>query len=221
VSTQIIRCPVCLLSQPIKAGTSPDKVLYCGNCQRNFSIKNGLPLNEGATISYATEPSPSGSSSKASVTAIEPATSRNVVITWIFGIVIGLIVFNTSRSYIAPLKGPEFLTFYFFLFFGVWLALGAFRKFWEDSAHVTIIALLNFEGVGLIRYLDASAAGMHKFSFLFMMMGVGAVFLFLRFDSFDSDSWSGSSSCSSFSSCSSCSSCSGCGGGGGCGGCGD
>jgi hypothetical protein len=212
VSTQIIRCPICLLSQPVKKNVSPDKVLHCGNCQRDFTVKNGLPLKEGGMLSYAT--APATTTTNASVTNVEPATTRNVVITWIFGAIIGLMVIKTSRSFIAPYGGPEFLTFYFFLFMAVWLSLVAIRKIWEDSAHVTLIALFIFEGVGLIRYIDASAAGMHKFGYMFMMMAVGAVLLFSRYDHTNGNNWYDSS-------CSSCSSCSGCGGGGGCGGCGD
>jgi len=213
VSTQIIRCPICLLSQPVKTGISSDKILHCGNCKRDFAVKDGLPLKEGGAIAYATEPSSSATAIKSGISTIEPVTTRNVAITWIFGVIIGLIVVRTSRSYIAPLNGPDFLFFYFFLFIGIWLSTAFMRKIWEDSVHVTLIALFIFEYVGLIRYLDASAAGMHKFNFMFIMMAVGAVLLFTRYDHSSGNDWSDSSSCGS--------SCSGCGGGGGCGGCGD
>lgn len=210
MSTQIIRCPICLLSQPIKTDVSPDKALHCGNCQRNFAVKNGLPLNEGGAISYATESTPTATAAKHSSTIIESATPRNVVITWIVGALFGLIVIDTSRSYMAPLRGPEFLAFYFMLFTGLWLLLAAMRKYWEDSSHVTFISLFIFEGVGLLRYLDASAAGMHKFVILFIMMGIGGILFFVRGEFSDYGSDDSHSSCGSTS-----------GGGGGCGGCGD
>lgn len=213
MSTQIIRCPICLLSQPVKTGVSANKILHCGNCKRDFAVKNGLPLKEGETIAYATEPSSSTTALKSGISTIEPVTTRNVAITWIFGAIIWLIVGRASRSYIAPLNGPDFLFFYFFLFIGIWLSTAVMRKIWEDSMHVTLIALLLFEGIGLIRFFDASAAGMHKFNFMFIMMAIGAVLLFSRYDHSGSSNWSDSSGCSS--------SCSGCGGGGGCGGCGD
>lgn len=212
MSTQIIRCPVCLLSQPVKKNISPDKILHCGNCKRDFAVKNGLPLKEGGAVAYATNPLSSTTAIKTGISTVEPVTTRNVAITWIFGAIAGLIVMRISRSHVAPLNGPDFLFFYFFLYIGIWLSTAVTRKIWEDSLHVTVIALLIFAGVGLIRYLDASATGMHKFSFMFMMMAIGAVLLFARFDHSSRNNRHDNSSCSS--------GCSGCGGGGGCGGCG-
>jgi hypothetical protein len=113
----------------------------------------------------------------------------------------------------ATLKGPEFLEFYLILFVAILALLIMLRKLWGDTLHLTVIALLVFEGIGIVRFMDASAAGMHKFQIMFIMMGVGGVLFFLRAHHMNDASWS--------SDCSSCSNCSGCGGGGGCGGCGD
>jgi hypothetical protein len=214
VSAQIIRCPICLLSQPVRNGVSPDKILHCGNCQRDFAVKDGLPLKDDIIPGQINAPVSTATTTTAGIAGMEPATTRNTVITWILGAIIALVVIKTSRSYVAPLDGPAFLVFYLLLFVGIWVALTIMRKLWEDSVHVTMVALLAFEAVGLNRYLDASAAGMHKFGFMFIMMTIGAVLLFARYDHPGGNNGYGSS-------CSSCSSCSGCGGGGGCGGCGD
>jgi len=214
VSTLLIRCPVCLSSQPVNKGVSPDKLLYCGNCQRKFAVKNGLPLTETGTVSYSKSASPTLSSSRVNITQLQATTSRNVTVTWIFGLMLMFMVVSSSRTFIMPMQGLEFIVFYLFLFFGVWFALVAMRIFWEDSIQVTLIALITFEAVGVVRYMDASAVGMHKFGFMIAMMVVGAILLFTRYDNYSGEDWSSGSGCSS--------SCSGCGSGcgGGCGGCG-
>jgi len=212
VNTQIIRCPVCLASQPVKKDISPNQQLHCGNCKRSFAVKSGLPLNEDSVISYTSdEPSTS-----VSVIETQPAVTRNVIAAWVTGFIIWTFTISKARPYMATLKGPDFLEFYFIVFIAILVILIVLRKLWEDSKHLSVIALLVFESIGLVRFIDASAAGMHKFQFMFIMMGVGGVLFFLRAHHMNNVSWS--SDCSS---CSNCSSCSGCGGGGGCGGCGD
>lgn len=211
MNTQIIRCPVCLASQPVKKDISPNLQLHCGNCKHSFTVRNGLPLQEGEAINYASE----ASSIPVSVIDIQPGVRRNVLFTWVMGIMIWILVVSQVRPYMALLKGPGFLGFYLIVFIVIMVILIAMRSLWEDSAHVSIIALLIFESIGLVRFIDASAAGMHKFGFMFIMMGVGGVLCFLRAHHMDNVSWSGNDS-----SCSGSSSCGGCGGGGGCGGCG-
>ena len=209
MNTQLIRCPVCLVSQTVKQDISPNQQLHCGNCQRSFAAKNGLPLKEDSAISYANNTP----LTPASVVTTQPAASRNVIVTWLLGFVLWIFTISKARPYMASLKGPDFLEFYIIVFFTILVILILARRLWEDTMHVTLIALLIFEGIGIVRYIDASAAGMHKFQIMFFMMGVGGVLFFVRAHHTNNMSWS--------SDCSSCSSCSGCGGGGGCGGCGD
>lgn len=132
--------------------------------------------------------------------------------------------FGSYATFASELKGPEFIVYYIVLLLGLLL----FRFFLTDElARLAPVAL--FEGVGLWRWVDASAKGMHRFGFLFALMLIGGLLLLVQASSFGGGSSGGrrgsSSSCSSglFSSCGS--SCSGggggCGGGGGgCGGCG-
>ena len=115
----------------------------------------------------------------------------------------------------ATLKGPGFLLFYIIVFVSIFITLLLLRSLWEDSLHVTLLALASFESIGLVRYFDGTAVGMHRFSLMFAMMAFGAILMFTRSDKFTGNSSSGG--CSGFSGCGS--SCSGC-GGGGCGGCG-
>ena len=209
MNTQIIRCPVCLASQPVKKDISPNQQLHCGNCKRSFAVKNGLPLNEDSVVSYAN----SVPSVPADIINTHQAATGTVIATWIIGFIIWIFTISKARPYMATLNGPDFLDFYFIVFIAIIVILIVLRKFWLDTMHFSIIAFLIFEGIGLIRYIDASAAGMHKFLIMFIMMGVGGVLFFLRAHHMDEVDWS--------SDCSSCSNCSGCGGGGGCGGCGD
>jgi len=212
--TELIRCPVCLLSQKVSSAIAGNERLYCGNCHRSFLFRDALPLDSGVTIPGA------DNKSDAIPKVVEVVVPEgNPWLIWSVMIIVALVVMIIARPYMQSLKGPEFLGFYFKYFLGCLVALWLMRKYWDDSAHVTFTGLFLFESVGLLRLVDGYAAGMHKFTFLYLMMGIGAVLYFIRAEHFSSDRNSSGSSCSGFSSCSSCGS--GCGGGcGGCGGCG-
>jgi hypothetical protein len=139
--------------------------------------------------------------------------------------------FASYAMFASQLKGPQFLAYYV----GLLLVLLFARALLEDDL-ARLAPLVLFELVGLWRFVDGLTSGMHRFTYLFLLMLLGGFFLAVNATSFPtarsgrySRSSHSRSSCSSgsfFSSCSAGSSgCSsgggGCGGGGGgCGGCG-
>lgn len=96
-------------------------------------------------------------------------------------------------SFFHTAKGPEFL-FGYAIWFGV-LFLGslAIRKDGARHPAASIAACFLYEIVGVIRIVDGSAHGMHKWNFLIIMMVFGAVFFFVRFDKTGGSSDSSSS----------------------------
>lgn len=119
-------------------------------------------------------------------------------------------------SFLETMQGPDFLVLYLVWFGLTWIGMLVVRHKITDTPWTSLGGMLAFEGLGVARFLVGSAHGMHKWDFLFMMMGVGALFFVLRAEHFKSGSdggW-GVGSCGG----------GGCGGGGcgggGCGGCG-
>ena len=119
-------------------------------------------------------------------------------------------------NFLETMRGEKFLLFYFFWFILTWFGMLTVRYKVSDTIWTSLGGLLAFESVGAARYLIGSAQGMHKWEFLIMMMGFGALFFLARSEnsaSGSNGSWGGSS-CGG----------GGCGGGGcgggGCGGCG-
>lgn len=211
--TVLIRCPVCLRSQALASDFSANKRVYCGNCGRDFVFKNALPV---AGYSKPADTSATAAAESGAAIEVQELRSRNPVLTWALGLIFLLVVLKIARPFMATLKGPEFLIFYGFTLAVAVTGVVKLREVWEDSWHVAILGLIFIESMGVLRYIDGSAAGMHKFTIMFFMMGIGGLLMFLRAEHFSGSSSSGG--CSDFSSCGS--SCSGCGGGGGCGGCG-
>lgn len=145
-------------------------------------------------------------------------------------------------DFLHTMKGPDFLELFFVWFLVTFLTLVALRRVGYDDIRVTVTCLTCFEVLGVARIVVGSFHGMEKWGFLIAMMGIGALFFFIRAKHFegmggggggDTETggggtggtwWSSDSSASSGGSSSSDSSSSGgggCGGGGsGCGGCG-
>lgn len=119
-------------------------------------------------------------------------------------------------SFLKTMQGPDFLVLYLVWFGLTWISMLVLRHKVSDTLLTSLSGLLAFEGLGVARFLVGSANGMHKWDFLFLMMGVGALFFVLRAENFESGS-DGGSGVDSFGG-------GGCGGGGcgggGCGGCG-
>lgn len=224
-ATAIIRCPVCLTSQVFPVETPDDKAIHCGNCNQSFSFSDSLSADamDGLSVDPdAAAKTPNVIDVPVTTTTeftVEPDEQKgHPLLVWFIGLVVCAPAVWFVRDMVREMKGPDFLQLYLFIFIGLWLLVVFVRKGLKGNPHVTFVGLFVYEAIGYFRYVDASAAGMHKFLYLFMMMGFGAVVLFLKAEYFENTGGGGSSSdCSSFSSCSSCS---GCGGGGGCGGCG-
>lgn len=127
-------------------------------------------------------------------------------------------------SFFYKATGPEFLAGYAVWFVVLFAGSRVIQKSKTDNPLPTIVGLLLFEAVGLIRIVVGSSHGMHKWDFLILMMVVGGALFFARFENTGGSSGSSSgwqSSCSSSSSGGGGCGGGGCGGGGGgCGGCG-
>ncbi|HEV2693754.1 MAG TPA: hypothetical protein VG347_12755 [Verrucomicrobiae bacterium] len=120
-------------------------------------------------------------------------------------------------SFLHTMRGPDFL-----LLFGVWFAVTFGWVLWRrcndaDTPATTLIGLVCFEGLGVVRIIDGSAHGLHNWFYLLLMMFFGGIAFFMRAEHFQNRNGN-TSSCSSGSSCSGGGGCGG--GGGGCGGCG-
>jgi hypothetical protein len=129
---------------------------------------------------------------------------------------------SNFRHPLETLRGPEFLVVYAVWFFVCWSGLLFLRSCGLDRPLTTILALALFEALGLARFLIGSAMGLHRWTFLFLMMGIGALFFLTRARRADGGTRDTSSATSSFVDSSVGGG--GCGGGGcgggGCGGCG-
>jgi hypothetical protein len=125
---------------------------------------------------------------------------------------------STYLNFLHEMKGPDFLVLYaiwFALILGIVLAL---RRRGCNNNVTDMIGALVFLSLGAARLAVGSAHGLHKWTFLGIMMAVGTICFFVRVtQTGQGDSSSGSwwSSCSSGGGCGG----GGC-GGGGCGGCG-
>ncbi len=203
-SKRIVRCPVCLAAHPV-SGTSTG-MIYCGNCNQKFTISTALPSSND--FSRPQE-------DLVEINAVHIPDHINPVILWITSLAVFIVALVIARPLMAIPKGPGFLVYYSVFFLFLWAAVIFIRNYLDDHPHVTLIGLAIFEGIGIIRYFDASAVGMKNFGMLLMMMVIGGLLLFLRSEHINNrgDSWS---STDAGGGCSS-----GCGSGcGGCGGCG-
>lgn len=110
-------------------------------------------------------------------------------------------VIYLSYSMTPDVNGPDFLVYYFFLWFVLWAVAKLSR--WKTVAPVIIYC-----SSGLARFIDGQEYSLSNFGILwFMMFGGTIVYLILAVDSFSSGGRSGG--CGG-----------GCGGGNGGGGCG-
>jgi len=124
------------------------------------------------------------------------------------------------KHFLETVRGPEFLVLFGGWFLLCWSALLVLRRTGRDHPLTTVIMLALFESLGVARYVVGSAAGLHRWMFLSLMMVIGALFFLLRVQQ-----GAGTGSDGGGTSSSSCSTGGGgCGsagcGGGGCGGCG-
>ena len=119
-------------------------------------------------------------------------------------------------TFLETMRGDKFLVLYLVWLVVTWIGMLIVRHKVSDSIWTSGGGLFAFESLGVVRYYIGRAHGMHNWDYLFMMMGIGALFFLLRAENFKSGSdggW-GYTSCGG----------GGCGGGGcgggGCGGCG-
>ncbi len=124
-----------------------------------------------------------------------------------------LALLSNFRHPLETLRGPEFLLVYGFWFLACWSGLLFLRSCGLDRPLTTVLVLASFEALGVARFLVGSAAGMHRWTFLFLMMGIGALFFLIRVRRSEGPLRATSHSTSSFVDSSI--------GGGGCGGGGD
>lgn len=128
-----------------------------------------------------------------------------------------------SFDFLSTMAGPLFLWLYVAWFVLIWLAALVARKLGWNSALITLFSLGLFEGVGVARYLIGEAAGLHRWTYLIIMMIFGGMLLLTRADSVGGGSSGDGGGTSIGGGCGSSGGGGGCGsscGGGGCGGCG-
>jgi len=101
-----------------------------------------------------------------------PGNLRRLVI----GLAIASLVVGISYLVQRGMKGPTFLLFYAASLALIWVISELLRTR-DDSADVTIPAALAFLGIGVVRYAYGVNHGMHRFTFLFMMMAIGSVLI--------------------------------------------
>lgn len=125
-------------------------------------------------------------------------------------------------AFFHTMRGPEFLFLYFAWFVLTFAAVLILRHRGLDKPLTTFSGLLVYEGFAVIRLIDGSAHGLHRWENLIIMMVIGGLVFFVRASHSGDGNSSGGffHSCSSGSGCGSGSSCGGGCGGGGCGGCG-
>lgn len=131
-------------------------------------------------------------------------------------------------SYIANMKGPDFVSFYFFLSLITIILYAGLYKNKPIKIPLLLLSLLVIDGVGGYKLVVALSRGHSNVGYLLMIATISSLILVLISAELDwSSGGSGYSSSGGFyyhscSSCSSSSSCSSCGSscGGGCGGCG-
>lgn len=118
---------------------------------------------------------------------------------------------------LPAVKGPEFLLLFVGWFFLTFLTVLILRRRGHDTPFATLGGLICFEVPGLLRIIEGSSHGMHKWTFLILTMIFGGIVFLIRAENF---SRSGGSGGCGGGACSGGSSGCGGGGGGGCGGCG-
>lgn len=201
---RLVRCPVCL-----RPGRDPGPrgQLRCRGCQRPFSGSTALPFDSGSSVVAGGHADLLLSGGSVAVAAL-------------------IVFFVVSRmDWVAPVTdGPAFLFGYLMLAAVLRALLAAVRGLGLDTPVLTVAALGVFEGIGLVRWLQAGRAGMQDFEVLAVMMAAGLLLFLVRIDGNRGRGPRRGRRAQGTGSCSGASSCGGCGagssGGGGCGGCG-
>lgn len=220
---RIGRCPVCLVHMRHPETLRPGSRLKCPKCENSFRPDEVLPRS-AEVPAEAVNIDTSQPADKLAASRIQGEQEHNPLV-WIATIMFLLAAGVLIVWFSLTLKGPSFLLLYGAVFVITWLATLLIRRTRGDAWSVSFLACLFFLGIGLARFVLGLQAGMHKFGFLWVMMGVGSFLLFVRAKEGEGNRYGFLGTCaiggsSSSTGCgSSCSS--GCGSGcGGCGGCG-
>lgn len=204
----VIRCPICLTKAAVDKDVPVTHEIKCPGCQRFYKLRNALPAKTASSVLPARTRLPPRNG----------AEDRGPK-TWV--IVLGM-VFLTVSSFedYHGIDGPSFLSFYSWVFLGIWLGVVLLRWMWIDSKAITLTGFLLFEGIGGARLVEWLHQGTKRFGLLIIMMLIGGGLFFLRSEHLKSsgrrNSGCGSGGCGSGSG----GGCDGGGCGGGCGGCG-
>lgn len=164
MTTQLIRCPVCLASQAVKK-PEPGKQLHCTNCERDFKLEKGLPLKRMDLIKYhaklITNPADLES----------PDTNWS---TWILGLLILLTVIGGTRSITAGVSTAAFSVYYAVSFLIIYITV-YILSIYRTSRYIALIGLLIFESIGVTRFFTASNVA--PTLMIFIMLVGAALFL--------------------------------------------
>lgn len=87
---------------------------------------------------------------------------------------------TSLHELLSTMNGPDFLKFYACWFVFTLVVLMILRRIGLDTWLMNFIFLFLYEGLGFARYQIASAAGMHRFEILIIMMACGVPFFIFR-----------------------------------------
>lgn len=164
----VIRCPICLTKHRVPPELRSAERVRCAACRHCFDLVCGIEA----------QISPGDSVNR--LPALQRAPLLEDLSRWFAVLMAVLVIWICAYAVMVDMKGPEFLKFFGILFVILILAATLVRHVWADQWKVSILACLTFEGVGLIRLVSGSLAGMHKFDFLLVMMILGGLIFFVR-----------------------------------------
>ena len=174
-------------------------------------VRDALPCKSASDRAFASHKVPVFD------TREEPKKKTGLtVLLWLFAII------GFSGCFVGHgWNGIQFLLFYGTTFFVLIASAYIIRHGVDDRYIVSVIHFLVFEAIGFARLHYGLTHGMHRFSYLIIMMILGGACFFLRAKSDDGKSYGFFGGCGIYmGSNGGCDG--GCGGGcGGCGGCGD
>jgi hypothetical protein len=189
--TGLLRCPFCLCEMSVLEGWTPDTLLQCIRCHRQFEFGRALPGGESDEPETLPEP------------ANEAKGARIVVLTTIIA-TLGILLWTLTLG--REVRGPWFLIIFGGTAIAVMIAQWFVRHLWEDHVWVSWLALGLVLSFSLARYLSLlTHPDRNHWSGLVVLTLIGCLIQMLRGHHVQDSGggWFG-----------------GCAGGGGCGGCG-
>src|SRR6185312_9203291 len=83
-------------------------------------------------------------------------------------------------DFLHTMSGEDFLGLYVVWFLITWISVFILRIKGFDTPITTIVGLVLFEALGVIRFVVGSAYGMHKWDYMIAMMIAGGLLFVIR-----------------------------------------